>query len=269
MNLASSFFMKKTYSSPLVIGATGGSGTRAVAKILMLSQKVYLGNNHNRALDCLDFKPFYDHHVPDILSELYSSQPVSDSEKSEFESLRKLFCECFDNYIEGLDHRDLHSAWGWKGPRSMFFLPFFDSIFPKMKFIHVVRDGRDMAYSLNQNQLHLYGDLSLDQKDIRRAQPIKAIALWEKVNISVSKYAINHLRERYMCIKYEDLVFDSENTLKKLADFLEIEAAALQAYKGLLKASSRSGSWREEEPDEVNEVVKRGSEGLYYFGYLA
>ena len=53
-----------------------------------------------------------------------------------------------------------------KNPRSMFLLPFFDSYFPALKFIHIVRDGRDMAYSKNQNQLHKHGSTLLDQDQL-------------------------------------------------------------------------------------------------------
>ena len=37
--------------------------------------------------------------------------------------------------------------WGWKEPRSIYLLPFFHRHLPALRFLHVVRDGRDMALS--------------------------------------------------------------------------------------------------------------------------
>src|SRR5208283_3337534 len=48
------------------------------------------------------------------------------------------------------------AGWGWKNPRSIFILPLIQSLYPDFHFVHVVRDGRDMALSVNQNQLRKY-----------------------------------------------------------------------------------------------------------------
>ena len=48
--------------------------------------------------------------------------------------------------------------WGWKEPRSIYLLPFFHQQLPALRFLHVVRDGRDMALSANQNQLRKHGN---------------------------------------------------------------------------------------------------------------
>ena len=36
-------------------------------------------------------------------------------------------------------------CWGWKEPRSIYLLPFFAQELPDLRFLQVVRDGRDMA----------------------------------------------------------------------------------------------------------------------------
>ncbi len=48
-------------------------------------------------------------------------------------------------------------AWGWKAPRSIFLLPFLHIRMQGLTVVHLVRDGRDMPYSRNQNQLHKHG----------------------------------------------------------------------------------------------------------------
>ena len=52
--------------------------------------------------------------------------------------------------------------WGWKHPHSLLLLPLLVDAWPRLRFVHVVRDGRDMAFSANRNQLaggKLYGPM--------------------------------------------------------------------------------------------------------------
>src|SRR5690606_16779845 len=53
--------------------------------------------------------------------------------------------------------------WGWKEPNSHIFLDYLCKSIPDMKYIHVCRNGLDMAYSTNQNQLKLWGEIILGE----------------------------------------------------------------------------------------------------------
>lgn len=45
--------------------------------------------------------------------------------------------------------------WGWKSPRSLYYLPLFHHMLGgNFKIIHVVRDGRDVALGDNQAQFN-------------------------------------------------------------------------------------------------------------------
>ena len=47
------------------------------------------------------------------------------------------------------------SKWGWKSPRSIYYLPYYKAVLgDAFRFIHVVRDGRDVALGDNQMQHH-------------------------------------------------------------------------------------------------------------------
>ena len=59
------------------------------------------------------------------------------------------------------------AAWGWKEPRSIYLLPFFHRHLPGLRFLHVVRDGRDMAFSENQNQLRKHGEARVSRPEGR------------------------------------------------------------------------------------------------------
>lgn len=255
------------HSAPLIIGATGGSGTRAIAQLLTQSGQVYLGKNHNKAMDCLDFKSFYDHYIPDFLPYFYLKRPIIDNQLDELPTLKAHLSACLQDYKQQCNADNLAAVWGWKGPRSLFFLPLFHYFFPDFKFLHIIRDGRDMAYSTNQNQLNLYGDLSLSHTETAGSQPQRSIALWQKANMSAAEYANTHMPEQYHRVRYEDLVFNTSKTIGKLAEFLSIETNALLQHQMNIRPSSGCGRWQTRDQHELEAVVQSGCTGLYYFGY--
>ncbi|MGR3319942.1 MAG: hypothetical protein ACUZ8O_15855 [Candidatus Anammoxibacter sp.] len=48
--------------------------------------------------------------------------------------------------------------WGWKNPRWMWIIPFLVTRFPGVRFVHLVRDGRDMGLTKNKLLLKSSGD---------------------------------------------------------------------------------------------------------------
>ena len=158
---------------PCVIGATGGSGTRVVARIVRAAG-MYIGDDLNNYEDALPFAAFSDRWINDYVA----SGSVPDPET------RRRMIEELDGLVEEhLSHRpDDAAAWGWKEPRSIYLLPFFHRHLPALRFLHVVRDGRDMAFSENQQQLKKHGDAALDRKLRWQRKPYRSVALWAHVN---------------------------------------------------------------------------------------
>ena len=136
-----------TTSGPLVIGATGGSGTRVVARIARHAG-YNLGRNLNSAEDALEFYSFHDKWINRFVS---SERRGATLPKSETEKMEAEFHSALDRHYPAALRGE--KLWGWKAPRSIYLLPFLEAKLPALKFIHVLRDGRDMALSPNQNQL--------------------------------------------------------------------------------------------------------------------
>src|SRR6266581_3850267 len=73
-------------------------------------------------------------------------------------------------------------------PRSIYLLPFLRAELPTLKFIHVLRDGRDMALSQNQNQLRKHGAAVLSWRErLFSSMPERAITLWDRVNLRAAE----------------------------------------------------------------------------------
>ena len=95
-----------------------------------------------------------------------------------------------------------------------------NEIFPESKFIHIVRDGRDVASSV----------LKLDWGP----NDIIAAAEWWNNYVNLAKCMGAMIgEERYIEVRYEDLVQDSENELKRICSFLDEEFSTemLNYYK--------------------------------------
>lgn len=102
------------------------------------------------------------------------------------------------------------NRWGDKTPRYVEHIPFISGLFPNARFIHLIRDGRNVALS--------YGNVPFGPKNVA-----KAAALWE---LRVSKGCRDGRAlggGRYLEIRYEDLVEDAAGEARDICDFLELE----------------------------------------------
>jgi hypothetical protein len=98
--------------------------------------------------------------------------------------------------------------WGDKTP---YYTPDIDilwRLFPDCKFIHLVRDGRDVALSLR--------NISWSSKSIPRLAED-----WRWKTTVCHKVGSVLGPEHFLEMKYEDLVRDSERCLRRICDFLD------------------------------------------------
>jgi hypothetical protein len=99
--------------------------------------------------------------------------------------------------------------WGDKTPRYVEHIPFISELFPDARFVHLVRDGRDVALS--------YANVPFGPKTVA-----KAAALWaRRVRLGVTE-GRRLGSDRYLEVRYEDLVETPEATTKALSEFLGI-----------------------------------------------
>jgi len=92
-----------------------------------------------------------------------------------------------------------------------------NQLFPDSKFVHIIRDGRDVATSyVNMSKIQ-------SQSDYRPRLPssIEKIAKeWRKNIEEIHKGFAKLARESFLEIRYEDLVLETEKTLLKVCEFL-------------------------------------------------
>jgi hypothetical protein len=100
--------------------------------------------------------------------------------------------------------------WGDKTPRYVEDVELLADLFPHAKFVHLVRDGRDVALS--------YGHVPFGPKTVARAASLWARRVGAGVRAGRALPA-----GRYIEVRYEDLVEDPEGETRALCDFLELE----------------------------------------------
>jgi hypothetical protein len=101
------------------------------------------------------------------------------------------------------------SRWGDKTPRYVEHIPFLAQLFPDARFVHLVRDGRNVALS--------YADVPFGPKTVA-----KAADLWARRVTQGMRDGRALGTDRYLELRYEDLVEDIEARTKELSTFLDM-----------------------------------------------
>ena len=100
------------------------------------------------------------------------------------------------------------ARWGDKTPGYAELMPTIERTLPEARFVHVIRDGRDVALSI------LSRDWGPDTVE-------KAARRWKRRIVRAQRGAkrVGH----YMELRYEDLITDTERELRRVCDHIELE----------------------------------------------
>jgi hypothetical protein len=239
-----------------VVGATGGSGTRVVARVLRLAG-LYTGSELNESEDAWKLGDYSDRRIDEYLSRRDDGLPPP-VERAMVDDLRHVLQDhCAPIAAEP-------RRWGWKEPRSIYLLPFLHRHLPALRFLHIVRDGRDMALSGNQNQLRKHGDAAPLPEGLSPAA--RSIALWSWVNLEARRYGKERLGDRYLRVRFEDLCDRPAEIVSRVLEFLELEGDPASLAAEVTPPTSL-GRWREETPALVAELEHVGGHALVELGY--
>jgi hypothetical protein len=100
--------------------------------------------------------------------------------------------------------------WGDKTPGYVRWMTKIQRLLPEVRFIHIIRDGRDVAISIR----HL---------DFGPSSAVEAAEWWVR-RIEKARRQAGDLRH-YLEVRYEDLVRDPEPHLRGICEFLELSFA--------------------------------------------
>ena len=242
--------------NPVLVGGLGGSGTRIVCQIL-IDGGYYMGANLNSYNDSLDFVPFYEK-----WTNFYLQQRKTMTDRS-FKQMIEDFQKGLSNHLKMFSPNTVN--WGMKNPRSILLLPFFFSQFSNMRFIHVVRDGRDMIFSKNKNQLNKHGKVLLKKENF---DDYDNLSLWSKINQNARDYCEKKIKENYLIIKFEDLCNGPGQNIKKIFNFAGILNNNTNEIEKRITRPPTLGRWKKNEDQVLKKMTTFDKTTLKRFGYF-
>jgi Sulfotransferase family len=252
---------------PIVIGGVGGSGTRAVAGVLQACG-VQLAGSVTAALDS-DFAIMLLRRLhwlpvlagtrqarpdPELVQTFTLLRTMLAAGELDRPKLERLAAAAADAAALGFEQEDpamprwppqksfqlaaeyfteppqvKPGPFGWKYPGMFLFLPELMQAFPQARYIHVLRDPFDMAWSSNAGGVRLWAPLAgIDPSELE-TRPQNAQLAWWLYSTRLALSGGRGLRDRFMVVRLEQLVNHPRASARRLAAFagLEPDAASL------------------------------------------
>ena len=239
---------KSRSDSPVAVGGVGGSGTRLIAQILR-HVGFYMGDDLNEASDNVWFTLLFkrtdlwgvsqagdsfEQAVQAFRSVMIGSTSLSPTQVDWIESLAALDrpqhnSAWLSERVESLRRAaalqsQRHGRWGWKEPNTHIYLDRLQRAFPTMKYIHVMRNGLDMAHSSNQNQLRLWGPHLLRTSEVE-VNARSSLKFWCHVHRRVLTLA-EAMPKNFLLLNYDEFCSYPQSRLRDLLKFLEVSVDA-------------------------------------------
>ncbi|MFH2035118.1 MAG: sulfotransferase [Candidatus Zixiibacteriota bacterium] len=218
-----------SFKNPILIGGCGSSGTTLLKTILDSHKNIACGPeiwffDHPRLYQ-IKLEDLYRMFIEQDFSEMNEglTTPLKTQYKDTFGLFAPNYARLFHNFAEinqmfelaentrhFLDiffstyaDRSGKTRWAEKTPNNVFCIEEILSFWDTAKFVHVIRDGRDVALSL---------------KNSREYDIYTAAIRWKLATEAGIRMRGNW---RYYEIRYEDLILNTEDCLHKLCGFLE------------------------------------------------
>jgi hypothetical protein len=207
------------HGPPIIVFNKSHSGSRVLAGMLR-EAGVYMGSRRNESEDPPDMLPLVhllvERHYPDYAALMRSGDP----------DLEDTLVSVLGGHLLG---RAGEPRWGWKLCETLYILPVLYRLFPDADFLHLVRDGRDVAFSdhvapvlpfwrkvyFDTAAIGQWNGRRLDQRAYIEAPHVFNAQHWVNSVNTARRYGAM-IGERYREIRYEDLATRPADTARKI-----------------------------------------------------
>lgn len=259
------------YGAPIIVFNKSHSGSRLLGRLLRESG-VFMGDLRNDSEDACDLLRF----VRPLVERYYPRYDLFFKEDDA--ALMALMREVFSTHLQGAARG---GRWGWKLCETLYVLPILARLFPGGRFIHLVRDGRDVAFCdhvapddpfwkkiyFNTSSISKWRGLPLNEPTYRQFSHLFNAQHWVN-SVGTARSYGTILGERYLEIRYEELVTQFMPTARSLANFLSLSWPEnfLQDFSQTVRATS-VGKYRRMSPKKLSEALTVLEPTLSAFGY--
>jgi Sulfotransferase family len=113
-----------------------------------------------------------------------------------------------------------YRGWGWKEPNSHIYLPHLSHQFASLKYIHVIRHGLDLAFSINQVQLYNWSFLfGLEPPRSKSQVPATSLKYWVRANQRAVDLGRKLGPEHFLCVNFDELCLSPGREIGRLCEF--------------------------------------------------
>jgi hypothetical protein len=136
-----------------------------------------------------------------------------------------------------------------------------------MKFVHVIRDGRDISLGNPFVATNRYLDAFLANDELQLPPEQKMMLFWGRSNERAMKYGRARMGAHYKLMRWEDLCSNPVTQTLELIRFAGGDEALAASAAGLVRKPASIGRWRGYPAELRDAVVARGAHWLRTFGY--
>ncbi len=229
---------------PVVVGGVGGSGTRVICQLL-ISLGVFMGDRLNESNDNMTYAAYSER----VRGRLRSEAPGAPSSAGDYpfdfadSTLRFVELE-LSGFIE--ENRQAFEAqatsragWGWKVPGMFHLLRPLSAVLGPFKYLHVIRNGLDMAFSDNQNQVSNWG-WRFGIRPEGQPTPAQSLRYWTRANrqavIDAERYGADLL-----VLNFDRLCLAPSAEIARMASHLGLAPTSPEALAALVRAPATIG----------------------------
>ena len=255
-------FTNQIRPDPVVVYNKSHSGSRLLA-LLLRRAGVFLGSHLNDSLDSWDLLPVVRYLVtryyPDYGDVLEGRDP----------SVGPMVQAALERHLEAAPARP-DAPWGWKLCETAFVVPVVAALWPGSRFVHLIRDGRDVAFSdhtgptdafwrkvfFGRDDVASWRGMDLDGPTYRRHPHLFNAQHWVS-SVRTGRHYGTLLPGRYLEVRYEDLCFRFDETCGQLEQFLGLSLGpeTRDAVRCTIRSAS-VGKFRSKDPGQVREVLE-------------
>ncbi len=230
---------------PVIVFNKSHSGSRLLAALLR-GQGIFMGSVLNESLDALPFLPLVEHLVLNYYPDF---QPLW-RRATLPEPVQTLLAAALDAHLAT---HPPGAPWGWKLCETGYILPLLAALFPKARYLHLIRDGRDVAFCdhvapeqpfwrkiyFGADTMQSWRGMSLTQATYERRSYLYNARHWQE-SVRVGRAFGAMLGSAYREVRYEALCADLPAEGRKLMEWLGLptDEAALAALAARVDPSS-------------------------------